>query len=204
MGELKTELKEEREAREQAERKADAAIGHVRQLWERIETIEDNNSHALNLAFDQIRDVREQIEDNEPTKPHESAPEDPPIYDLCKTPDDCLSANERRTKTLWTDLEDYTTLTPKGRIITGPDLIRVLRAAQDDDCETRIESKTAYRVMDLSKTLTREVIDVEKVDGRWRMLVPPDWIERARDAYKYTQNEPAQDAPPSDTAVSTG
>lgn len=200
---LSDELEKEREARKQAERKAEAAVSHVRELWAGIEDYQDyreyNERDKATIRQD-VSEAHEQANDPTPAACQESAPEDPPLYDVLRTPESKLEPRERRTAFLWKDLKDYSRKCPAGRVITNPELRRVLAAAEPEDGAT-IDSTIARRVMELSDDLTRGAVTVEKEAGRWRMVIPPDWKEKAREAHRDAERTP-EEAPRSDSAVS--
>lgn len=180
---LREQLSEEREARKRAEAKADAAIAHIREQKPLKEYRKQNELDKAKIRKS-VTEVGEEIEEAtaDPSDPAEGEPDEPPLFSVIRTPDDQLYPTRRRTKALWKDLKDYTERTPAGRVITNPQLTRVLRAIEPDE-GAQIGSELARRVLEESKALTRGAVKVEKSDNRWRMVIPPDWEEQARDAY---------------------
>ncbi|MCH7659173.1 MAG: hypothetical protein IH933_00850 [Euryarchaeota archaeon] len=183
--ELESELEEEREKRKDAEQKADAAVAHIQQLWNRIEQVHTDlytNISGLHTRIDKS------LSDPEEGETVDTEPEDPPIYDLVRTPEhiasEVLEPTQRRTRFFWKDLSDYSRSASGGRLVTAGEMRRVLQAHESDYSDTRIESKIVKRVMDLSKTLTRDVVKLKKKDGEWRMFVPKDWKERSREVFR--------------------
>lgn len=188
VGELREELQREREEK----RELRDRVEHLETIVEdRSEDGEDPTlgdvwlagSPAGKLVSENNRRIKDLVKDDveRPNEPDEGEPDDPPIFDLLRTPQDRLEGTERRTAFLWRDLADYGTRTPKGLVLPASDVRRVLQAAEPDD-GARIESKLVRRVFRLSETLTRDVVEVFKKDGEWRLVVPPDWKERAREA----------------------
>lgn len=182
---VESELEAERQKREQAEQKADAAVAHSRQLWNRIEGMTDTMS--VNTGGVHSR-INEALSDPDEGETVDTEPEDPPIYDLVRTPEhiasEVLEPTQRRTRFFWKDLSDYSRSASGGRLVTASEMRRVLQAHESDHSETRIESTIVKRVMDLSKTLTRDVVKLKKKDGEWRMFVPNDWKERSREVFR--------------------
>jgi hypothetical protein len=182
---LESELEVEREKRKQAEQKTNAAVAHCRRLWERVESMQTNlygNISGLHARID------ESVTDPDENEVVDTEPEDPPIYDLVRTPEhiasEVLEPTQRRTRFFWKDLSDYTQSASGGRLVTAGEMRRVLQAHESDYSDTRIESKIVKRVMDLSKTLTRDVAKVKKKNGEWRMFVPNDWKNQSREVFQ--------------------
>jgi len=120
-----------------------------------------------------------------------------PIQQLARLPEDVAETqlnnaahkNTYRARNVWKDIGDYGAKTPKGLVLRSGEMRRVLSALEDDG--TRIESKTVHRVMTRIEEYSAGVVEREKRDGEWLIVVPRDFQEQAREAA----------TPPPDTAV---
>lgn len=177
---------------EQLAEQVEQLTGIVEQQAERIEELEtelteyrDYNERDKAKIRKNVTEVSEEIEEAnaDPSDPVEGEPDDPPIFNLLRTPDDQLNPTRRRTKRIWNNLKDWSEPCPAGRVMTNPQIRKALSMSQPDENGTKIDSTLARRVAEEIVAQTRGIAEIDKRDGRIRLVIPQGWEEKAREAY---------------------
>jgi len=182
---LEAEKAELRDRADRAERIARAATAHSRRLWSFVNGEEDRLTNAVEGLHARISGVQQGAAESSEGSIQE-AESKLPIQQLADMPEPAAKRtldnenhrNSYRARFLWKDFDDYASRTAAGWVLESGDMQRVLRAAEKDG-NTRIESKTAGRVMDRLVEFTRGIARKQKRKGTWEIVVPHDWKEQA-------------------------
>jgi predicted nuclease with TOPRIM domain len=181
---LQEELAEEREERERVEEIARAAVTHSQQLWSQLENEQDNLRGQIEGVHARISAVIEEVEEAE-TGDVEEAEALLPIQQLGRMPEHVAEQqlnnenhrNSYRARSIWKDFREYADRTPAGWVLRSGRLQRVLKAQSEET--HAIETWTAKRVMQRLVEFSNGVVEREKKNGEWMVVLPEGWQQKA-------------------------
>lgn len=185
---LEAELADERERRREAEQRADDLEDEVEQLRERVDDAADHReqqARGLALVRGRLSDVEDSLEAVDAVDDGDLEGQDlTPMEQIARLPehvaaeqfDTAQHRNTFRARSIVRDWDDYSDVTPRGRLLWNRDLCRVLTAQEDG----RVESVTGQRVMDRIETMSKGVWVHEQRDGE-HVLVLDEPERLARD-----------------------
>jgi hypothetical protein len=161
------DLRDDLHAEQEQRGQQDAQVrSRLHDIEERVDSVEEHGSGHANST--EAGQTTIQDDDAEPQTD---------IEQMARMPDSLLddqTANVRRAVFVASDVEDYTTGCPAGRVIRSSELRRVLQAGTDCNGHTQ----TVARVMDLLDRTGGEGTTVVERRGERRLVFSDDLVDR--------------------------
>lgn len=185
---LATEVADLREKVEDQQQIINDQQQTISELREDLRREQDTRGREVAQTRQQVEQVRETVEetvsgDANPIQAEQTTTQEPSvepqtdIEQMVRMPDSLLddqTANVQRAVFVASDVEDYTTSCPAGRVIKSGELRRVLRAGTDCAGHTQ----TVARVIDLLDRTGGDGTTVVERRGERRLVFEQDLVDR--------------------------